>query len=959
MIDVLRKGTTLAVLLLLLWTQPSTLWAAPFTYTFDNDHADFVGHDGWDGAYCNDSWTTALNGGVTPKTDDGCGPDDCIACDYEFAKFNGCSQSDPFDNHIHVGSELWKDYVYRVKFRNTDDDAFGVVFRYTNSGSFYLFVMSRAHAPSATMPCTETFLGSRLYKTNWPDGVQVLGTSDVTYEQGVIHEIRVTAEGAHIQVELDVNGDGQFSDSEAVFDIIDPSPHLAGSVGLFAYDNGAAGNNPCLDGSCWFDDLQVDVLAVASDPCDGISFEGACEGNTLKWCDAGSLNVSQCQGCCKWDAGNQFYNCLWGGDCTGGCVNECSSGTSGCNDALTHYVQCLNTDNDPCTELVQTPCASFFCDPVTDQCAASPCDPNCTGKVCGGDGCGGSCGQCPGGQQCVGGQCQCLPDCDGKQCGDDGCGGSCGNCTGDEEACVNGQCQCQVSCVGKVCGDDGCGGLCGDCVGQDICQGGQCVCLSDCTAKECGADGCGGDCGICPEGQKCQNFTCACAPACEGLQCGGDGCGGVCGDCGPDLTCVGGLCLCVGTCEGMECGEDGCGNSCGTCLPGTICVKGACECVADCTGKVCGDDLCGGSCGSCPVGWACQAGECVEGPCVPDCTDKQCGDDGCGGACGTCGDQEICLAYQCQCVPDCDDKQCGPDGCGNDCGECDGDGEICEDFACVCIPFCEGAECGDDGCDGLCGECAIGHFCEEGSCIEGECIPDCAGKDCGFDGCSGVCGECAPDQECDDGVCKIPGCVPFCEGKECGPDGCGSWCGGCPDGHVCGNGSCVCVPSCAGKECGDDGCGSGCGGCTPGYVCSKEYDCVPEEECQPEEYAECQGETLYWYDSCGQQGAIKLVCGYLCVDGACVPEPVEDIVAPDVDAPDVTGDVSGSQDSGNPLTAEPVTFSSPGKKSGGCSQTASPNASVLLLFAVLCVLLRVSPGRRKDGSSWWWNNSSM
>jgi hypothetical protein len=69
------------------------------------------------------------------------------------------------------------------------------------------------------------------------------------------------------------------------------------------------------------------------------------------------------------------------------------------------------------------------------------CTPDCTGKECGDDGCGGSCGTCPGEESCVSGVCipGCTPDCTGKECGDDGCGGSCGTCSGGE-VCNNGTC---------------------------------------------------------------------------------------------------------------------------------------------------------------------------------------------------------------------------------------------------------------------------------------------------------------------------------------------------------------------------------------------------------------------------------------------------------------------------------------------------------------------------------------
>ena len=42
------------------------------------------------------------------------------------------------------------------------------------------------------------------------------------------------------------------------------------------------------------------------------------------------------------------------------------------------------------------------------------CDPQCNDKDCGDDGCGGSCGTCPEGQSCEGGQCSCAPQCEGK-----------------------------------------------------------------------------------------------------------------------------------------------------------------------------------------------------------------------------------------------------------------------------------------------------------------------------------------------------------------------------------------------------------------------------------------------------------------------------------------------------------------------------------------------------------------
>ncbi|AKU93167.1 Tryptophan synthase alpha chain [Vulgatibacter incomptus] len=109
------------------------------------------------------------------------------------------------------------------------------------------------------------------------------------------------------------------------------------------------------------------------------------------------------------------------------------------------------------------------------------CIPSCTGRVCGDDGCGGTCGTCKIGEECTAeGKCEakvCTPDCDGKSCGSDGCGGSCGTCADGfacsaEQlcACETGNCGCTPDCDGKSCGPDGCDGTCGTCGNQQECD---------------------------------------------------------------------------------------------------------------------------------------------------------------------------------------------------------------------------------------------------------------------------------------------------------------------------------------------------------------------------------------------------------------------------------------------------------------------------------------------------------
>ena len=83
----------------------------------------------------------------------------------------------------------------------------------------------------------------------------------------------------------------------------------------------------------------------------------------------------------------------------------------------------------------------------------------------------------------------CTPNCDGKECGDDGCGGVCGTCQEGETCNDNGSCvsECVPNCDGKECGDDGCGDVCGICnSGNDVmstCNSGYLCEQSDMAGK--------------------------------------------------------------------------------------------------------------------------------------------------------------------------------------------------------------------------------------------------------------------------------------------------------------------------------------------------------------------------------------------------------------------------------------------------------------------------------------------
>ena len=483
--------------------------------------------------------------------------------------------------------------------------------------------------------------------------------------------------------------------------------------------------------------------------------------------------------------------------------------------------------------------------------AGADCTPQCSGKYCGDDGCGGICGECVD-SVCVAGKCisesKFVPKkgcCDGDRLvrtvdqhvvislcsGMPSCGWdpgawdawghpgayACGTDGGEDptgESPKPCEVDCSGLCLGKECGPSGCGSTCGTCDPEEVCVEGLC-CLPDCAGKECGDDGCGGTCGEeCPDGQGCSLDGTCCVHDCEGKQCGPDGCGGTCGYC-EEGVCLSGVC--VSGCSGIS--IKGCcvGTTAINCSSGKL-EQTLCPDVSPCGWKPSwGMYTCfyghGGEedpSGTYPI-------DC-EIDCSQNCIGKECGSDGCGeGTCGECPVDDVCVGGQC-CTPDCEGKECGPDGCGGDCWYCDpNEQEECQDGQCVPSWGCQTT--GVAGCPGCaCEECV----CElEPTCCLWEWSYDCVWL------CQESCGGCSE-------------CVPNCDGAVCGSDGCGGSCGECPDGYGCSDGEC-CEQACDGKVCGPDGCGGDCGVCPSGAICDALFQCEQMHGCHTTETPGCGG----------------------------------------------------------------------------------------------------------------------
>jgi hypothetical protein len=543
---------------------------------------------------------------------------------------------------------------------------------------------------------------------------------------------------------------------------------------------------------------------------------------------------------------------VWRGDVLGEspCVPQCGSGMgwADCDDVVSCGQPCLCAEGFQCRESDggQSVCFSpeLQC---PDICSMGEWAPD-GGAECGpvwnglGDDTSCDCGTCDGTQEiCAENKCVCQPDCTDKQCGDDGCGGSCGQCDYEDDCSDEGTCICVPDCGvldGPIpdCGSDGCGGYC------------ECPEVDDlCLEKDYDPDEAGE-----PDG-FCWNPVKWCPEVCDKVECGeylavidanGQGtCN--CGECPEGQVCVDGpggynIC-CLPDCAAKNCGDDGCGGDCGECYDGDPCTDDSCL-DGTCQPTTSPDDV---PCGESDEPWAEDFQHCLQGICchpnVNWCWDGICDCDGwpmygtCESECDSLNDD---TDWGAMCV-----WQCGGDCCnvGADCPA--------EKPQCAKLPTLkfEGmwpvGRCVEEAAYPACwwkGQCEVGELCI-GAPTADEC-PHCNVSCPGL-----VPGSCAPDNICGNGLVEFDLGETCDDGNTVGGDGCDEAC------HT------ECVPFCL-DECGDDGCGGSCAepipqGCDEG---------LPEQEC------EAAG-GYFWYPGCVGIGCICGCptgdAGCPCIDG--------------------------------------------------------------------------------------------
>lgn len=225
--------------------------------------------------------------------------------------------------------------------------------------------------------------------------------------------------------------------------------------------------------------------------------------------------------------------CCGNDGCGGSCPNNCPSGY------VCDLGSCQCKPDITCNSNADCP-QDYYCDLTVHECKEETCVADCTGKCCGGDGCGGTCpNNCPAGYTCDPGSCLCLPYCTSdSQCGYMQC-------------CHDGSCV-AAACGNMVCGyDPVCEFSCGTCPSGYHCEYGQCV--PDQTG------------GLCPSGQECtligDNGIMGCLIPPDMIPSGNPACSA-------NDPCDGNYsCYCLDT----ECAENICIENCGTCPSGLTC----------------------------------------------------------------------------------------------------------------------------------------------------------------------------------------------------------------------------------------------------------------------------------------------------------------------------------------------------------------------------------------------------
>jgi hypothetical protein len=123
------------------------------------------------------------------------------------------NESLPSNQAVFTPEVVWSDYRFSVLFRSDDDDAIGVMFRYSDENNYYRFSWNAEE-------------GYRRLVRRRNGRFKVMAEDAVPYESRRIYELEIVADGGRIEVRID---------GEKIFSVKD-KPSF-GTVALYSWQN--------------------------------------------------------------------------------------------------------------------------------------------------------------------------------------------------------------------------------------------------------------------------------------------------------------------------------------------------------------------------------------------------------------------------------------------------------------------------------------------------------------------------------------------------------------------------------------------------------------------------------------------------------------------------------------------------------------------------------------------------
>jgi len=229
-------------------------WAAPASAGWIDDRyvdfgqynqADFSGTDGWVSGYAGDPWSAEGRDYLYAQTDEAGG---------------NWGSGEPIDNHLTITDESWSDFRTAVDVIASDNDAFGVVFRFEDSENFYLaFVVGAASGGQSSASYPGLGEGGELQSQEWSLHLYSVVNGFATEVDAVElplgappgrRRMVIDAFGPAIDIYYDVEAPEGIESEDLVLSTQDED-HTDGTMGFYCYNTGNG------DGGCGFDEWVV------------------------------------------------------------------------------------------------------------------------------------------------------------------------------------------------------------------------------------------------------------------------------------------------------------------------------------------------------------------------------------------------------------------------------------------------------------------------------------------------------------------------------------------------------------------------------------------------------------------------------------------------------------------------------------------------------------------------------